>query len=124
MLGVYGSKHLLLAEELVVVLFGLGIKARIVIRIPGLRAGRRRIEPFVQTAQTPRAGVPSPGVVTVIRIGVAITQEAGAARVLGRQFGPEQEQPQAVGLLEIRIDRQWLHFGAADEIVTGVVPQL
>src|ERR1700722_14342840 len=124
MLGVNRREHLFLAKEFVVVLFGLGIETRIVIGIPGLRPGRARIEPFVQTAQAPRAGVPSPGVVTVIRIGIAITQEAGAASVLRRELRAEQEQPQAVGLLEIGIDRQRLDFGASNEVVTRVMAEL
>src|SRR5271168_2875214 len=49
-------------RKLVVVLFGLGIEARIVIGIPGLRASRARIDRLVQTAQAPRTGGPGPGV--------------------------------------------------------------
>src|SRR5208282_62836 len=100
MLGVNRREHLFLANELVVVLFGLGIETRIVIGVPGLRAGRARVDGLVQTAQAPRAGRPGPGVVAMSRLGVTITQEAGATRVLGRQFRTEQEQPQAVGSLE------------------------
>src|SRR5208283_4586805 len=124
MLGVNRREHLLLAQELVVVLFSLGIEARIVIGIPGLRAGGGRVDRLVQTTQAPRAGLPSPRVVAMRRFGITITQQAGAASVLWRELGSEQEQPQAVGGLEVRIDRQRLHFGTADEVVTGVVAQL
>src|ERR1700688_2350208 len=124
MLGVNRREHLFLAEELVVVLFSLGIEARIVIGIPGLRAGRARIDRLVQTAKAARAGLPGPGIVAMGRIGVTITQQSGAASVLGRELGSEQEQPQAVGLLEIGIDRQRLDFGAAYEIVARVVGEL
>src|ERR1700676_2810845 len=101
MLGVNRREHLFLAKEFVVVLFGLGIKTRIVIGIPSLRAGCARIDRLVQTAQAPRAGLPGPGVVAMRRIGVAIAEQAGAASVLRREFRTEQEQPQAVGFLEI-----------------------
>src|SRR5208337_1831195 len=124
MLGVNRREHLLLAQELVVVLLGLGIETRIVIGIPGLRASRARIYRLVQTAQTPRAGLPGPSVVAVSRIPITIAQQAGAASVLGREFGTEQEQPQAVGSLEVGIDGQRLDFGSADEVVTGVVAEL
>src|SRR5271167_2607626 len=104
MLGINCREHLLLAEEHVVVLLGLGIEARIVIGIPGLRAGRARIDRLVQTAQAPRTGLPGPGIVAMIWISVTITQQARATGVLRRKLGPEQKQPQAVGLFEIRID--------------------
>ncbi len=58
MLGINRRQHLLLAEELVVVLFGLGIEARLVIGIPRLAPvavelidsfrRRRRREPVCQ----------------------------------------------------------------------------
>src|SRR5271154_3943673 len=105
MLGVNRRQHLLLAQELVVVLFGLGIEARIVIGIPGLRAGCGGIDRLVQTTQAPRAGLPGPRVVAMRRLGITITQEAGAASVLGRELGSEQEQPPAGGSLEVRTDR-------------------
>src|SRR5258708_4259491 len=124
MLGVNRREHLFLAKELVVVLFGLGIETRIVIGIPGLRARRARIDRLVQTAQAPRAGLPGPRIVAMRRIGITIAQEAGAASVLGSESRAEQEQPQAVGLLEVGIDRQRLDFGAAYEIVTGIVAEL
>src|ERR1700685_3709836 len=124
MLSVDRRQHLLLADELVVVLIGLGIEARIVIGIKGLRARRARINSFVQTAQASRAGCPVPGVVTMSRFGVTITQQAGAASVHGRKLRAEQEQPQAVGVLEVGIGRQRLDFSTADEIVASVVAEL
>src|SRR5215469_3640810 len=105
MFGVNCREHLLLANKLVVVLFGLGVEPRVVIGIPTLRAGRGRIDGLVQTSQTPRTGLPGPGIVAMIRIGVTIAQEAGSASVLRRKLRAEQEQPQAIGLLEIGIDR-------------------
>src|ERR1700733_11970964 len=124
MLRINRREHLLLAQELVVVLFGLGIEARIVIGIPGLRAGRARVDRFVQTTKAPRAGFPGPRVVAMSRLTIPITQEAGAASVLRRELGSEQEQPQAVGTLEVGIDGQRLDFGTANEIVAGVVTEL
>src|SRR5260221_2802623 len=121
MLGVNRREHLFLAKELVVVLFGFGIDAGIVIGIPSLRACRARIDRLVQTAQAPRTGLPGPRIVAMRGIGVAIAQEAGAASVLGREFRTEQEQPQAVGLLEDGIDRQRLDFGGPYEIGTRVL---
>src|SRR5580704_7557213 len=58
------------------------------------------------------------------RLGITITQQAGAASVLRRELRSEQEQPQAVGMLEVRIDRQRLDFGTADQVVAGVVAEL
>src|SRR5208282_1685346 len=124
MLGVHRRKHLLLAEELIVVLFGLGIEARIAIGVKALRGGRGRIHRLVQTAQAPRAGLPTPRVVAMIRIAVPITQQAAATFILRREFGTEQEQPQAVGNLVVGIDRKRLDLGSANEIITGVVPRL
>src|SRR6202167_2997291 len=124
MLGVNRREHLLLAQELVVVLFGLRIEPRIVIGIPGLRAGSARVNRLVQTAQAPRAGRPGPRIVAMRRIGVTIAQQAGAAGVLGRELGTEEEQPQAVGNLEIGVGGKRLDFGPADQVVTGVVAQL
>src|SRR5580704_18589145 len=123
-LGIYSREHLLLSQELVVVLFSLGIEARIVIGIPSLRAGCARVDRFVQTTKAPRSGFPGPRVVAMSRLTIPITQEAGAASVLRRELGSEQEQPQAVGTLEIRIDRQRLDFGTADQIIAGVVAEL
>src|ERR1700689_4874846 len=60
----------------------------------------------------------------MLRIGVAIAQEARATSVHRRELWPEQEQPQPVGVLEIGIDRQRLDFSAADKIVAGVVAEL
>ena len=60
----------------------------------------------------------------MIRVVVTITQQAGAAILLGRELGTEQEQPQAVGMLEVGINRNRLDFGAAHEVITGVVSGL
>src|ERR1035437_4466063 len=124
MLGVNRRQHLLLAEELIVVLFGLGIETRIAIGVKGLCTGRGRIHRLAQTAQAPGAGLPGPGVVAMSRTVVPITQQTGAAFILGREFGTEQEQPQAGGNLEVGIDGQRLHLGSAGEVITGVMPGL
>src|ERR1019366_4349463 len=124
MLGVNRRQHLLLAEELIVVLFGLGIETRIAIGVKALRGGRGRIHRLAQTAQAPRAGLPGPGVVAMSRFAVPITQQTAATFILGREFGTEQEQPQAVGNLEVGIDRKRLDLGSADQVITGVVPRL
>src|ERR1019366_1507934 len=58
------------------------------------------------------------------RIGGSITQQSGATSVLGREFGTVQEQPQAVGILEVGIDGNRLDLGSADQVITGVVSQL
>src|SRR5208283_1150389 len=124
MLGVNRREHLLLAEELIVVLFGLGIETRIVIGAKALRGGRGRIHRLVQTAQAPRAGLPAPGVVAMSRNAVPITQQTAATFILGCEFGTEQEQPQAVGNLEVGIDGQRLDLGSAYQVTTGVVSRL
>src|SRR5271155_1019151 len=124
MLGVNCREHLLLAQELVVVLFGLRIETRIVIGIPTLRASGGRIDRLVQTSQTARARLPGPRIVAMIRIAVTIAQQASAASVLRCEFGSEQEQPQSVGSLEVRIGGHRIDFCPADEIIAGVMSEL
>src|SRR6202041_259238 len=106
---------------LVVVLFSLGIESRIVIRVEALCSGCRAVERLVQTSHAAAAGIPRPGVVTLLGRCVAISNQALSARFLRREQRIQAEQPQAAGLLEVGIDRQRLYFRAADQIVAGVV---
>ena len=129
MLGVNRREHVFLADELVDVLLGLGIEARIVIRIPRVgrssaRSGRRAHDRFVDAADTARTGVEAPDIIATLRIGVTPADEAGATNFLRRENRIEAEQPVAAGRLEIRIGRQRLDLGAADQVVTGVVTNL
>src|SRR5271155_6071535 len=107
MLGVDRREHVLLAQEFVGVLFGLGIEARVVIRIPGVgrsSAGSGRAhDRFVEAAQAARAGVETPDVVAFFWIGVPPSDETRSANFLRRQNGVETEQPVAAGLEEIGI---------------------
>src|SRR5713101_1618160 len=75
MLGVCDSEHLALTEKLVIVLLGLGVEARVMIGVPGLRAGRRAQQPFVEAANPARAGIPAPVVVGAVRLLIAITNQ-------------------------------------------------
>ena len=120
----HGREHLPLTQELVVVLLGLGVEARIVIRIVALRTGGGGEHRLVQAPHTTGAGLPIPAVVAAFRIRVAIADQALAARFLRREQRIESEQPQAPRLLEVRIDRHWLDFGPSEEVVPGVMTDL
>src|SRR5260370_26662143 len=124
MLRMNHREHLFLAQELVVVLFGLRIEARIVIGIEALCSGRGAVERLVQASHAAAARIPRPGIVTLLRSSVAKTNQALAACFLRREQRIEAEQPEAAGLLEVGIDRQRLYFGAPNQIVTGVVADL
>ena len=124
MLGVNAREHLLLTQEPVVVLLGLGVEARIVVGIVTLRTGRGGEDRLVQAAHAAGAGCPIPTVVAAVRISVAIADESSAARLLRRKHGVQSEHPQTARLLEVRIDRHRLDFGASDEVVAGVVTDL
>src|SRR5271156_1259752 len=104
MLRMNHRKHLFLAQELVVVLFGLGIESRIVIGIEALRSGRGAVERLVQASHAAAARIPRPGIVTLLGRCIAITNESLAARFLRRKQGIETKQPEAPGLLEVGID--------------------
>src|SRR6266481_9604018 len=106
MLRVNDREHLFLAQELVVVFFGLRIESRIVIWIEALRSGRGAVERFVQASHAAAARIPRPSVVTLLGRRVAITNQALAARFLRREQGIQAEQPETAGLLEVGIDRQ------------------
>src|SRR5271167_4151721 len=82
MLGMDRRQHVLLAEESIEVLLGLGIEAGIVIRIPrmgrspvggGGRAHNRLVEP----AHTAGATRQVPNVIAALGIGIAPTDKAG-----------------------------------------------
>src|SRR5271168_4584469 len=94
------------------------------VRIEGLRSGRAAVDRLVQAADAAAARIPIPGVVTLRRRGVAITDESLATRFLRREQRIQREQPKTAGLLEVRIDRQRLYFSAAHQIVTRVVADL
>ena len=124
MLGVNAREHRFLAEQLVVVFLGLGDKPHKVIGVADNRAGRAAQEVLVDPAHAPRAGRPSPFVISPIRIGVAIADETGAARLLRREHRVQPGEPVASGPEKVRIDRQRLDLGAADQGVAGVVADL
>src|SRR5215467_9971981 len=118
-------QHVLLTQELVGVLLGLGIEARIVIRIPGVsrsttgRGGRAQ-NGLVNTADAAAASADTPAIVALTRIGVAPPDEAGATDFIRRKDRIQTKQPVAAGGLEIRIDRRRLDFGTAYQVVTHV----
>ena len=86
--------------------------------------GRRAHDGLVDAADTARAGIEAPDVIAAFRIGVTPSDESGSANFLRRKNRIEAEQPVAAGGLEIRIGRQRLDFGAADQVITGVVTDL
>src|SRR5258706_10098775 len=79
------GEHVLLAEELVVVLFRLGYEARIVIGIPRKREGRHTLECVVEAANSARAGDPSPERIGLARVCETKTQSADSAMLLRRE---------------------------------------
>src|ERR1700691_6673198 len=91
-------EHLLLAQELVVVLFSLRIESRIVTGVEALRSACGAVQRLVQASHAAAAGIPRPGVVTLVGRCVAITNESLSARFLGRENRIEAEQPQASSL--------------------------
>src|ERR1700682_653279 len=90
----------------------------------GSRGGRRAHDRFVDTADTARTSVKRPDVVATLRIGIAPTDKSGSPNFLRREQRIEAEDPVAAGGLEIRIGRQRLDFGAADQVIAGVVADL
>src|SRR5215469_753898 len=91
-------QHVLLTQELVGVLLGLGIEARIVIGIPGVSrsttgGSRRAQDGLVNTADAAAASADTPAIVTLARIGVAPPDEAGATDFIRRQDGIQAKQP-------------------------------
>src|SRR5580700_6674280 len=128
MYGVDCREHVSLAQELIQVLLGLGVETRIVIGIPrmsgGSAGGGRTHDGLVDAADAARAGIEAPDIVAALRISVTPSDESGTSNFLRRENRIEAEQPVAAGSLEIGIGRERLDFGAADEVVTGVVSDL
>src|ERR1700731_2732902 len=89
MLGMDRREHVLLAEEFVEVLLGLGIEARVMIRIPGMgrsaAGGGRAHNRLVDAADAARTGVETPDIIATFRISVTPSDEAGSANFLRRQ---------------------------------------
>src|SRR5579862_7159873 len=81
-------EHVLLAKEFVGVLFGLGVEARVMIGVPrmsrGSAGGGRAHDSLVDAAQSARTRVETPDIVTVLRIGIAVSDEAGSTNFLRR----------------------------------------
>src|ERR1700722_5166177 len=124
MLGVSDTQHRAITEKLVIVFLGLRVEARVVIRVPGLRAGRSALQRLVQAANPARARIPAPIVVAAVGLLIAKSDESLAALGLRRKHRVKPEQPQAVGLLEIGIDRHRLDLDPADQVITGVMADL
>src|SRR5271163_1270039 len=124
MLRVGDAQHLALTQEPVVVLLSLGIEAGVMVGVPGLRAGGRALQRLVEAADAALTGIPVPIIVTAIGLLITKANNSLAAFGLRRQHGIKAEEPQAVGLLEVRIDRRRLNLDAADQVITGVVAYL
>src|SRR5260370_31457492 len=71
MFRVDSREHVLLAEEFVEILLGLGIEARVMIAIPsvggGSAGGRRAHDPLVHAADAARTRVKPPDIITTFR---------------------------------------------------------
>src|SRR5262249_44845048 len=97
-------QHVLLTQELVGVLLGLGIEARIMIGIPGVSRstarGRRAQDRLVDTADAAAASLEAPGIVALARIGVAPADEAGSTDFIRRKDRIQAKQPVAAGGLK------------------------
>src|SRR6202043_295444 len=85
---------------------------------------RGALQRLVEPANPAGAGIPAPVVIAAVGLLIAKANEPAAALGLRREHRIEAEQPQTVGLLEIRIDRHRLDFDPADQIVTGVMSDL
>src|SRR3984957_10943156 len=92
-LRVCDPEHRAIAEKFVVVFLGLGVEARVVIRVPGLRAGRSALQRLVQAANPARAGIPAPIVVAAVGLLIAKADESLAALGLRRKARVKTEQP-------------------------------
>src|SRR6202035_2739885 len=102
------------------VLLGLGIEARVMIRIPCVRrgsacSGRGTEDRFVDAANAARAGAETPCIITTLRIGVAPADESGPANFLGSEQRIQREHPVASSGFEIRVGRKRLDLGTADQ---------
>src|SRR5216683_1460040 len=99
MLSVDRREHILLAQEFVEVLLGLGIEARVMIGIPrvGRSAARggRAHDGLVDAADTARTGVEAPDIVATVRIGVTPSDETRSANLVWRKDRIQSEQPVA-----------------------------
>jgi len=128
MLRVHGGEHVLLAQQLVVVLFGLRIEARIVIRIPrecrGSRSRSRTQDRLVNPAHAAAARPNAPGVVTAISTFITPADEPDATDFHRRQHRVQTEDPEPAGHLKVRVNRHRLDLGAADQVVAHVVTNL
>src|SRR5215472_1963375 len=129
MQGMDSRQHVLLTQELVVVLLGLGIETRIVIGIPGVSGsttgrGRRAQDGLVDAADAAAASADSPAIVALARIGVAPPDEAGTTDFIRRKDRVQAKQPVAARGLKIRIDRRRLDFGTAHQVVAHIVADL
>src|SRR5260370_17062084 len=109
MLGMRSREHLALAEKLVIVFLGLGVEARVVVGVPGLRTGRCALQCLVEPANSPRTGIPAPVVVAAVRLLIAKANESAAALSLSREHRIGAEQPQPFSLLQLPLDRHPLH---------------
>src|SRR3984893_5120539 len=128
MYGVDCREHVSLAQELIQVLLGLGVEAERGTGIPrmsgGSAGGGRTHDGLVDAADAARAGIEAPDIVASFRIGVTPSDEPGPANFLRSKNRIEAEQPVAASSLEIGIGRERLDFGAANEVVTGVMTDL
>src|SRR5271156_2150011 len=118
---VHRGEQLLFAQKFIIVLLGLRVEARVMIRVEGLSAGRGAQDRLIQAAYAAAAGIPVPAVIATLRIRVAEADNSCSARILGREHRVKREQPEPVGLFEVWIDRQRLHLGAANQVVTRIV---
>src|SRR5260370_28642413 len=94
------------------------------VRVPGLRAGRRGLLRLVETADSARSRIPAPIVVAPVGLLIAESDESLTSLSLRRKHRVKPEQPEPIGLLEIRIDRHRLDLDAPDQIITGVMSDL
>src|SRR5271168_1301485 len=119
--SMHRGEQLFLAQKFVIVLLGLRVEARVMIGVEGLGTRRGAQNRLVQAADAAAAGVPVPAVVAALRISVTEADNSRSSRILGREHRVKREQPEPAGLFEVGIDRQRLHLGAANQVVTRIV---
>src|SRR5208282_4413979 len=113
MRGANAREHIFVAKKSVAVEFGLGIKTRVMVGVPGGGSCGGAQDRLIETPKPPRTRRPRPRIVTSGGISIAEADDTGAAVRLGRQHGIEREQPEAGGFEKIRINRHRFDFGSS-----------
>src|SRR5579864_5130019 len=97
MTDVDGREHVLLAQQLEVVILVLAAEAFVMVRIVGLRSCRGIQNRIVEPTHAARTRGPGPGIVLAIWVRIAELDEPGSARILRLEDRIEEIQVVAPG---------------------------